>query len=349
MKSKRRARSRRISQHGALLIMMVPLLMVMLGLTALVVDIGRIMIVRNELQNAADAAALAGAGKLQKYMQPNWTAAELAAHEAVPLNYTEHEALLEGQVELGFWPVSGVGGLRAHDTLPGAPQLDENPAVRVTISRSQGLNHGPLQFIFAPLLGWQQRALAASAVAIITTPGFASAGTLFPMVLNKCMLSQLWANGVPLNPTQSIRIGSAYHYDNCSAGQWTSLDLFSQSARVAKQLLVDGNNIDLNVLDETFIQSGTETSIYSAVQQMINANGGYLEVLMPVVDSPDLSISGPLPIVAFAPFRVTASVGGSDKYIEGQFIENYKAAGTSGGQVNGDSFYGAITAAILAR
>ncbi len=337
------------SQRGALMVMMVPLLIVMLGLAALVVDIGRIMIVRNELQNAADAAALAGAGKLQQYIQPNWTAAELAAHQAIPLNFSEQEALLEGQVELGFWPVNGVGGLRAYDVPPAAPQLGENPAVKVTIAREQGINHGPLQFIFAPLLGLRQSSLTASAVAVITTPGFASAGTLFPMVLNKCMFNQFWANGAPLNPTQNIRIGSSYHYDNCSAGQWTSLDLFSQSARVAKQLLVDGNNIDLNLLDETFIQSGTENSIYSAVQQMVTANGGYLEVLMPVVDSPDLSKSVPLPIVAFAPFRITASVGGSGKYIEGRFIENYKAAGTSGGQVNNGSFFGAITAAILVK
>lgn len=338
----------RSKQRGILVIMMVPLIMVMLGLAALVVDIGRIMIVRNELQNAADAAALAGAGRLQQYMQPNWDAAELAAHQAVPLNFSERETLIEGQVELGFWPVSGEGGMRPYDAPPSTPQPGENPAVKVTISRSQGLNHGPLQFIFAPLLGFQERALTASAVSVITTPGFASAGTLFPMVLNKCMFNQFWANGAPLNPDQSIRVGSAYHYDNCAAGQWTSLDLFSQSARVAKQLLDDGNNIDLNVLDETFIQAGTESSIYSAVQQMVTANGGALDVLMPVVDSPDLSNSAPLPIVAFAPFRITASVGGSEKYIEGKFLENYKAAGTSGG-VNSGIFFGAITAAILVK
>lgn len=337
------------SQRGVLVIMMVPLILVMLGLAALVVDIGRIMIVRNELQNAADAAALAGAGKLQQYMQPNWSAAELAAHQAVSLNFSEQTALVEGQVELGFWPVSGQGGLRPYDVPPATPQLGENPAVKVTISRSQDLNHGPLQFIFAPLLGFREQALTATAVSVITTPGFASAGTLFPMVLNMCMFNQFWANGAPLNPGQSIRIGSAYHYDNCSAGQWTSLDLFSQSARVAKQLLVDGNNIDLNVLDDTFIQSGTESSIYSTVQQMITANGGSLDVLMPVVDSPDLSKSVPLPIVAFAPFQITASVGGSGKYIEGKFIENYKAAGTSGGQINSGVFFGAITAAILVK
>lgn len=51
-------------QHGAVIVFAALLLMVLLGFTALAVDIGHLAVVRNELQNAADAGALAGAGEL---------------------------------------------------------------------------------------------------------------------------------------------------------------------------------------------------------------------------------------------------------------------------------------------
>ncbi len=336
-------------QRGAVAIMAAPLMIMMVGITALAVDIGRIMVVRNELQNAADAAALAGAARFGSYIQPDWSAATAAAQVAITRSRSERTALTSGTIEAGFWPVTGAGPMRPYNSAPTVALPGENPAVRVTITRADGVNGGPMQLFFAPILGVFAQNVSASAVSVVSTPGFASEGTLFPMVLNKCMFDQFWANGAPLDSNQKIRIGSAYHYDNCSAGQWTSLDLFSQSARVAKSLLVDGNHAELNILDDTFIQSGTETSIYAAVQQLVDAHGGQLDVLMPVVDSADLSHSGPVPIVAFAPFRITAAVGGSGKYIEGSFIPNFKAQGTSGGQGGGGAFFGATTPAILAK
>lgn len=169
------------------------------------------------------------------------------------------------------------------------------------------------------------------------------------MVLNKCLFDANWENNAPKNPGQIIRIGSAYHYEGCAVGQWTSLNLFSQSAKVAKDLVDSGNSIEISVEDDTFIQAGTETSIYKVVQALIDSTPeGYIDALMPVVDKDDLSTSGATPIVAFAPFRITKSEGGSDKYIEGHFIPNFKAEGTSGG-VGGGAFYGATTPAILAK
>ena len=44
--------------------MVAVMLVVLLGMTAFAIDIGHLMVVRNELRNAADAGALAGARKL---------------------------------------------------------------------------------------------------------------------------------------------------------------------------------------------------------------------------------------------------------------------------------------------
>jgi len=51
-------------QRGAILVLVAVLATVLIGITALAVDIGHLMVVNNELQNAADAGALAGAQAL---------------------------------------------------------------------------------------------------------------------------------------------------------------------------------------------------------------------------------------------------------------------------------------------
>jgi len=53
-------------QRGAVAIMVALLLTVLVGIAALAVDVGYFMTARNELQNIADSAALAGAGQLKK-------------------------------------------------------------------------------------------------------------------------------------------------------------------------------------------------------------------------------------------------------------------------------------------
>lgn len=341
------ASARHARQRGGIMLMAAPLVACLLAMTALAIDVSRILLARSELQNAADAAALAGAARLDSYISPNWLDARSAALAALSNNRAANRMLTAGDVDVGFWPITGNGPLRSWDDGPTSPQLGENPAVRVRVSLRENVNGGALTLLFAPIFQRYLSNVTAQAVGVIATPGFASEGSLFPMVLNKCMFDQFWSNGVPNDPDQVVRIGSAYHYPNCSAGQWSSLDLFSQSAKVTKTLLSTGNTIELALEDEIYIQSGTETSIYGVVQDLITAKGGSWDVLIPVVDTPDLSQSGSVPIVAFAPFRLTASVGGNDKYIEGRFIENYKAPGTSGG-AGGGAFFGATTPALLA-
>lgn len=51
-------------QHGYVLVMLVLVLVVLLGIAALALDLGRLYVLRTEMQNAADAAALAAAAEL---------------------------------------------------------------------------------------------------------------------------------------------------------------------------------------------------------------------------------------------------------------------------------------------
>ena len=70
--------------HGQALIMVVLMLTVLLGFAALVVDVGNLYIVKSQLQNASDAAALAGAQDLGTTVDAEATAKNYAEVNGVP-------------------------------------------------------------------------------------------------------------------------------------------------------------------------------------------------------------------------------------------------------------------------
>ena len=72
---RRKLRNRR----GSVLVMVAFMLVAIMGVTAIALDIGRFFVVNNELQTALDAAALAGAHRLQKQRASITTDADLKA------------------------------------------------------------------------------------------------------------------------------------------------------------------------------------------------------------------------------------------------------------------------------
>src|SRR5690606_11706294 len=92
-------------QGGAVAIIVGLLLFVLAGTAAFAIDIGRWLVVDNELQNGSDAAALAGAGYLYPPVagKPNWAEAVSRANLAVPLNSSEKVSLSTGVVVPGYW------------------------------------------------------------------------------------------------------------------------------------------------------------------------------------------------------------------------------------------------------
>lgn len=85
--------SNRLGERGAVAVYTAIILTVLIGFGALAVDIGYLYGVKNELHNAADAGALAGASKLFDPKTGNLTvtAAVLEAQRIVPLNKTGTE------------------------------------------------------------------------------------------------------------------------------------------------------------------------------------------------------------------------------------------------------------------
>lgn len=356
-------------QTGSMLITASIWLIMLIGMTALAFDVGHLLIVRNELQNAADAAALAGANCLDKTTAGsgtdcttvksaslNWSIANTKALNSIGLNQSDGTGLVNGTVETGYWNINGGTILQPSSLTPLGPctmvagvmtTACDKPAVRVTLSRSAGSNGGPVGTLIATMFGAVETSISTRAVAVISSPGSVTPGSMIPTAINKCMFDQFWDSttgspkiytGSPVDPyglstigqPWEFRVGSAYHYATCYSGQWTSFGLDQNSASDIKNLINNGNATQLSIGDNTWIEPGTKVSNYNDLDAKYPTPPG-ADVTMPVVDlASDLTTKGTAAIVAFAGFHITDIQGGSAKYIQGHFTNNITTGGSSG-------------------
>jgi hypothetical protein len=148
MKNPGRQQKDRASRRGASLVLVAVLIVVLLGICGFALDMGYIVLVRTELQRAADAASLAGAS----VMPEGTDAAETEAFDYAVLNSSGDRRFTrdEVRVEFGQWDRT------TRTFLAGLPQPS---AIKVTIdSRPQG-------FFFGRVFGYDDFRTSASAVA----------------------------------------------------------------------------------------------------------------------------------------------------------------------------------------
>ncbi|MFZ4745189.1 MAG: TadG family pilus assembly protein, partial [Limnohabitans sp.] len=207
-------------QRGAVAIVAAIFLPLLITIAALAIDISNLMLVKNELQNAADAAAQAGAqclypradcykppkpeSELKNLPRPDWINAESLATLAVPNNAVQGTALADSVVTSGYWNVTGKPG--ALQLLPHTPTANDAPAVQVTITKESGKNAGSVTLYLAGLMGLRNANLSATAISVVTPPGLVSAGGLFPFAISKCMYDAYWdsATGQPKTATTTL-------------------------------------------------------------------------------------------------------------------------------------------------
>lgn len=341
------SRFTRLHQRGAVGIIMPVMLITILSLGALAIDVGHMVVVRNELQNAADAAALAGAaGLIPPNPSPNWANGVTQGNNAIPLNKTTGITLSTGTVQAGYWNLTGTpAGLQAQTI---TPTSNDVPGVQVTITRGAGSNGGPVATLLAQVFGGTATGSSATAVAVVAPPGGVLAGaTPLPMVISSCLYSQFFdAKGQPIT-TKKLDIGSSYHYGPCEAGQWTSFFNNSNSDSLTKSI-IDGTTPSpaMNIGDKIWVQTGTKTNLFDEVNNQLTGK----TVLIPVVSDPTNSgfqTNGQMQIVAFAAFYITSAMGGGNpgKYVEGHFVGGYKTPGGTGV----GPYYGAYVPPRLAK
>ncbi len=269
-------------QRGVVMPLAAISLLSLLGFTALAVDVGYLFVVRNELQNAADTAALSGAGYLAPFIgsAPNWVNANTEATNAISLNKAVGDTLTDGLVETGYWNITG-SPTGLHSISAGSNDL---PAVMVTINKADGSNGGAVNAFFAQVLGMDSFNVGAKAVAVISSPGNTKA-SLLPIAIPECLYSsEYWDSEAdsPTTPPTTFSLGSTIHYSGCGGStieaQWTSLNTGAQSTTEIRNLIDyatgDASNSDQPSLatdSSIHILSGVHNTLYSTpVQTSIN-------------------------------------------------------------------------------
>lgn len=176
------------SQEGAVAIIVAILISVLLGFAALAIDVGYMYATRNELQNVADAAALAGAGKLGSI----YSAMSIEEVENYTLTSDEKAAIVTAVKDTAKLNEAAKGYININDediTIsvwdfdkypdPGPDQeLTENlinaDAVRVIARRDSNSTPGAIATFFAKILvlfGGNTDTFSVSAVATAALSG----------------------------------------------------------------------------------------------------------------------------------------------------------------------------------
>ncbi|HEY3242312.1 MAG TPA: TadG family pilus assembly protein [Phycisphaerae bacterium] len=195
-------------RRGATLVLVTVSGVALLGAAALSIDVGRLYLTRNELQRAADAAAMAGTSA---YLSDSaWNSAQsdgswslsaalsalidARAQNYASLNHTLNQATLLASTDIvkGYFDFDHPSN--ALDTTGG----HRFNAVEVTVRRTTGSANGPVPFFFARILGMNEGNVVARAVAAVddrfsayTPPG----PTLIPFTLNESVYNQMLASG----------------------------------------------------------------------------------------------------------------------------------------------------------
>jgi Flp pilus assembly protein TadG len=324
----RRAYPARRQQRGSVVLFFVAFLIPLLMFAAFAINLARVSVVRNELQNAADAAALAGAARLVTAGSgvPNWAAASMATTSAISLNASDNTRLSSATATPGYWNLTGSPSvLQATTITPGAYDA---AAIQVHVFRSASQNGGLIGLAFGTLLGLPGTAATATAIAVAAAPGTVNGG-LFPVALSQCVYDTYWDSSThqpKIDPSTGkvyeFQIGNGHTYGGtCQAGQWTSFASVANDVPTVRGLIANGNPTPLSIGTNIYIQHGAKTTVYSSVP--LNT-----VIYVPIVSS---IVSGSYePIVAFAAFRVDDIGTPSQKYIEGHFLTGYDIPQSSG-------------------
>ena len=321
-------------QQGSTALIIGLMLPVFLGFAALAVDVGQMMAVKAQLNNAAEAGALSGAWGLVPYTgtnpQPNWSNGTTLARQSVERNAADNHFLTVSEASPGaavpslaevpprsqatpcYWRLSD------NTTWPASitPQAADVPGMQVTVAKTAGHNGGPLSMMFANILGFNTVNLGGQAVAMVSFPKGMPVGALFPLAAAQTYVNQY----LPRNPPVSFKIGSG----SGSYGQWTSFKVNNNSASYVDGLIVNGNPVSLNLTEDIYIQTGVKASNYGDAASRLGQT-----VVIALVNPTDINVSGPTPVLGFVAFRIEA-VSQSAKYIQGHYDKDFNITNAAG-------------------
>lgn len=322
--------------------------LMLLGVAAVVIDLGHAYVVRREIQQAAESGAYSGARALalpKGSTTLNWDNAKTTARATVQENAVDGVKLSDfdadgslHKVQAGYWDIRWTRNT-APDDLNGSsnpagyvPTTFDVAAVKVKISKTDGGSGsgGPMKTFMASVWGFQSMNIEASAVAILPVPTSVPPGDCFPMATPQAYVTQFYDQEPPV----SFRIGAT----ETEPGNWTSFLIDANNVPTVRQLIDGGNPDKLNVGDQIWIEPGVKATLYDYAQSQIGKT-----FLMCVVPNGTDQHSYQ-PILGFVAFYIEAAQGGTGKYIQGHFVKNYIIDDASG---LGGAYYGTTLAPKL--
>lgn len=236
------------NQSGMIIPIAAGAMLMLAGITAFAVDIGYQRVVDNELQNVADAAALAGASGFRSTVSPTWSEGCDRARAALSLNKAANQAINTGLASTDYTLTSGTASLSGGSFSFVAHPAGNNvcaggstptftagqyPAIRVTARRTSDSTSGGITSYFARVFGVNSLGVTAVSSAMIGVPSTAPGSALFPMVIGLCSFNAYWnIDGTPKtssNPPTitfgSVQNGNPNATPECiNKMQWTTLD-----------------------------------------------------------------------------------------------------------------------------
>jgi hypothetical protein len=260
-------------QSGVTAILVAIVLAMLLGFTALAVDIGYVMTTKNELQNVADAAALAATRQLgaiyqgmshddqQTYVCDPSTIIPIAKdvagkNKAGAKNIT----INDDDLIIGQWDGDNL-----------TPTLAQPDAVEVTARRDGASAQGPITTFFARILGINTVDVSADATAALTGQGTAGPGDLeLPIGISSFFFQQdnFCNEHIQFSPTNDP--------DSCAG--WTTFHISPSNDITIRRILqeLDGYQNQETVAGKTeyeFIGGDLSTPTFDALLMLFKEKG----------------------------------------------------------------------------
>jgi len=344
---------------GAVSVIVAILMTVLIGFAALAVDVAYVFLIKNELQNAADAGALAGAGALYNNDGgPDWDRARSQAARMAQFNKVAREPIRTAQIEVGYFSEASSGSGSSLSLNPEG--IDDAAAVRVTISKSEDNNAGPIRPFFASVIGTDQVSIGASATGVVRIPSSANKGELFPFIMSKCMYDNFWnSSAIPPQPKLDPKTNAPFVFILSPAdtsktpsktdpicteegrGVWTTFQTTGGASEV-RSYIMEGNPDPLKIGDNIWVESGVQATNYGTTRDCSAVgNSTCAKVSIPVVAN--LYQRTNSPIIAFSCLNILDANQGQ-KTVTVQLTRGCTLSGGGGG-----SDFGARTPPRLAQ
>jgi hypothetical protein len=267
----------------------------LIAISSLAIDVGILWAARTQLQNAADAAALAGGLNLIDPTGPSvtQTQAETAAVQVASQNAAVGNTSLDlpvSDVQLGSWDIDA----RTFD-----PNVDLNDPQAVTAvdvsARLDNVANGPVPAFFSRVLGRNSFSVGANATAYLGYAGSLGPGHIeLPIVIDCCKLKgpgceQDYCQTITTNPPNPCDLVSPqddgitgvscleFHPTQDQNACWTQYEESDASINASdlRDIIQNGFDDDITNVMHIFLDNGDKASVIQELSNKFYGEGKY--------------------------------------------------------------------------